>query len=287
MQHQSPFRILCVGVATLDIVNRVTAYPAEDSEVRALGQSRRLGGNAANTAVVLGQLGADVQWTGSLPADSGVVEREFARFGVPFSSAVRVSGGSIPTSYITLSEANGSRSIVHYRDLPEYQAADFLQLDMELFDWIHFEGRAVTELTVMLDHVAGRDDLKASVEIEKPRPDIETLFAHADLLLFSRAYALARGFDSAEVLLRSLPAETLATCTWGGEGAWAVDRNGELWAQAPPSGIDVVDTIGAGDVFNAAMVNAIGRGLAVPDALRIAVDLASRQCATDGLTLTL
>lgn len=40
-------RVMCVGFATLDIINRVVQYPAEDTEVRASAQSQRMGGIAA------------------------------------------------------------------------------------------------------------------------------------------------------------------------------------------------------------------------------------------------
>ena len=59
-------RILTVGIATLDIINRVARYPAEDTEIRALGQHRQRGGNASNTAVVLSQLGHQVDFAGVL-----------------------------------------------------------------------------------------------------------------------------------------------------------------------------------------------------------------------------
>lgn len=39
-------RVLAIGIATLDIVNLVSVYPTEDSEVRALDQRVTRGGNA-------------------------------------------------------------------------------------------------------------------------------------------------------------------------------------------------------------------------------------------------
>ena len=45
--------ILAVGIATIDIINRVNGYPHEDDEIRAISQSIRRGGNATNTLVVL------------------------------------------------------------------------------------------------------------------------------------------------------------------------------------------------------------------------------------------
>ncbi len=277
-------RVMCVGIATLDIVNRVECYPTEDSEVRASAQSRRMGGNAANTAIVLGQLGVEVFWVGNLADSAELVEHSFARHGVNASLAVRVPDAVTPTSYILLSEVSGSRSIVHFRDLPEYCAEDFSKLDLQAFDWVHFEGRAIDQLPPMLRRV--RDcSCAVSLEVEKPRPGIERLFGHADLLLFSRDYARARGFADAATLLRSLPSGVLATCTWAADGAWARDRDGRLLHAPAPKLTSVVDTIGAGDVFNAAMIHALVTGLDVEQALQTAVALASSQCAKEGLVL--
>lgn len=279
-------RILCVGIATLDIVNQVERYPVEDSEVRALAQSQRLGGNAANTACVLSQLGHQVSWVGNLAASAPLIEQQFAHFGVDISLASRLPGGVTPTSYITLSQASGSRSIVHYRDLPEYPAAAFQWIDLRPFDWVHFEGRAVDQLTRMLQRVRGMCGLPISLEVEKPRPAIEALFEQADLLLCSRDYALLSGHADAAALLASL-AGTIpaATCTWGEAGAWAVDHQQAIFHAPAPRLERVVDTLGAGDVFNAGMVHGLASGVPVAQSLAGAVALAADQCAREGLEL--
>lgn len=278
-------RVMCVGIATLDIINRVERYPDEDSEVRALAQSQRLGGNAANTATVLAQLGVQAFWVGNLAQPAEIIEQGFARHGVDISLAVRIQDAVMPTSYILLSRANGSRSIVHFRDLPEYCAEDFLELDLRSFDWVHFEGRAVDQLVPMLWRARGMCGLPVSLEVEKPRNGIETLFEQADLLLFSRGYAQARGFADAAAFLRSLPQGVLATCTWGPQGAWAIDHDGRLLHASAPATQPVIDTIGAGDVFNAAMVHALSSGYTVDQALEAAVSRASLQCTREGLDL--
>ena len=279
-------RVLCVGVATLDIVNVVPDYPPEDSEVRALSQSQRLGGNAANTAVVLAQLGAQVAWAGHLGCDADVADATFDAAGVDLSQAVRCSSASMPTSYVSLSATTGTRTIVHHRKLDEYPADAFANIDLHAYDWLHFEGRAVDQLAEMLAHARAACAVPISLEVEKPRPGIEALFRHPDWLFCSHDYAQAVGCANAETFFKRLPNRLAATCTWGAAGAWAVDASGQLFHAPAPRLTSVVDTLGAGDVFNAGMVFRLGQGEAVATALDDAVRLASAQCRVPGLTLT-
>jgi len=280
--------VLCVGIATLDIVNQVERYPAEDSEVRAIAQQLRAGGNACNTARVLAQLGIETHWVGNLSdqPQAQLVRDAFALAGVDYSRAVDIPGGVLPTSYITLSQATGSRSIVHYRDLPKYTTEQFLALDLSPFDWVHFEGRPIEQTRPMLEHARGMCGVPISLEVEKPRPGIESLFGAADVLFFSREYALAMKHDSAQALLGALPRGAIATCTWGDSGAWAIDEQGVIWHEPAHPPAAVVDTLGAGDVFNAGMLAGLCSGVPVADALRRANHLAGEQCGREGLELS-
>lgn len=280
-------RILVVGNATFDIVNVVDHYPAEDEELRAVAQRRAGGGNAANTAKVLAQRGHQCRWLGTLgdDADADCIIAELTGFGVDCSAAVRVAGGRSPVSYVILNQATGSRTIVHHRDLPELQPPALDGVDLTGLDWVHFEGRNVTCLPDMLERVRARaPGATVSVEMEKARPGIEALPAHADVVLFSRAFAAATGHGDAPALLRhwSAAAGTRPlVCTWGEQGAWALaeGRLHHVPAAAPST---VVDTLGAGDTFNAGIIDARLRGLDWPAALERAVRLAGRKCAQAG-----
>ncbi len=282
--------VLGVGIATLDIVNEVEHAPAEDEEVRALAQRRVRGGNASNTLVVLARLGHRCAWAGTWAEepDARVILDDLAGHGVDLGPALGLTRGKVPTSYVTLSRTTGTRTIVHYRDLPEYPAEAFLRLRHGNYRWIHFEGRAVDELTRMVDHLARHHPhLPRSLEVEKPRPGIEALFPHFPVLLFSRHYAHTRGFSSAEDFLRAqrplAPAAVLC-CTWGEAGAWLSLPDGPLH-HAPASPPErVVDTLGAGDTFNAGLLHARLRGLEWPQALKLAVRLASFKCGLRGFT---
>ncbi|HBX61037.1 MAG TPA: ketohexokinase, partial [Methylophaga sp.] len=120
-----------------------------------------------------------------------------------------------------------------------------------------------------------------SLEIEKPREDIESLFDWADWLFFSSQYAEARGFQSAEDMLASLPVTYQATLTWGAEGAYGW-HNGKVM-YIPATKIDhVVDTLGAGDTFNAGMIHSLVAENSLQDSLQFASELAARKCQQYG-----
>jgi len=200
---------------------------------------------------------------------------------------VRKLPGKAPTSYVTLNRHNGSRTIVHYRDLPEFDDRDFAQIDLKIYDWLHFEGRNVVATARILERAAEiTPTIPRSVEIEKPRPDIELLFAHADTLLFSRHYATARGYTDPERFLHMIASEAPTShriLAWGEMGAYALSRDGELShspAYPPPQ---VIDTLGAGDTFNAGIIDALVRNEKLGTAIEHACRLAGRKCGHDGL----
>lgn len=279
-------RILGIGIATLDIINLVDGYPEEDAEVRALGQRISRGGNATNTLVVLSQLGHECAWGGVLAdePDGARILDDLKRYRIDTRHCRTEPTGKVPTSYITLNRRNGSRTIIHYRDLPEFGFDDFARIDPAPFDWVHFEGRNVAETQRMLARMrAHHPHIPCSVEIEKPRPEIERLFDGADVLLFSRDYAVARGFSEPVPFLRALRRDAHVVCGWGADGAYAIGRDGrELYSPAcPPT--QVVDTLGAGDTFNAGIIDALARGVDLEDALQSACRLAGRKCGRLGL----
>jgi ketohexokinase len=281
-------RILAIGIATLDIINRLDGYPAEDAEVRAVAQRVCRGGNATNTLAVLSQFGHRVSWGGVWveEPDARHIQADLDAHGIDYSACRRLTDGKLPTSYITLNQRNGSRTIVHYRDLPEFRCEDFQRIELQGFDWLHFEGRNVAETAAMLRHARNRvPHIPRSLEVEKPREGIETLFADADLLLFSPDYARSRAM-APEALLHAVHREQPRAdlfCTAGAAGAMALDRGGQLYRSRAFPPREVLDTLGAGDTFNAAVIDGYLRALPVGELLGRACRVAGAKVGQLGL----
>lgn len=284
-------QIVGIGIATLDVINVTDGFPAEDSETRAIAQRITRGGNASNTLVVLSQSGHQCTWGGTLGDDAAAEQiiQELQSYRIDTRSVRTVPGSTSPTSYITLNQHTGSRTIVHYRDLPEYRCDDFKKIALDTTDWLHFEGRNIEEVRNMIQHAkTRRPSLPVSVEIEKPRPGIETLFDDADVLLFSKQFALSRGFASAESFLAAQHKNLtlsgnvpLMVCTWGDAGAWALENTRMFFATAVKQSC-IVDTIGAGDTFNAGFIHAWQQHHQTQTALDHACQLAGKKCSQSG-----
>ena len=280
-----------IGIATIDVISVTENFPAEDSEVRALSRQTCRGGNVTNTLVVLSQYGHHCTWAGTLGDDTAAkqIRHDLQTYQINTSPVRTVSGSATPTSLITLNLQNGSRTIVHFRDLPEYRFDDFKNLDLDSADWLHFEGRNVDEVGHMI-RVAKHQHptLPVSVEIEKPRENIETLFDGPDVLLFSKQFAQSRGFTSAQTFLQEQHKQLSSTgntplmvCTWADEGAWTLEAGHVLHAPAiKPARI--VDSIGAGDTFNAAFIHEWQQHRQTQTALDKACKLAGKKCGQFG-----
>lgn len=278
--------VLSVGTATLDIVYTLDRYPEEDEEMRARSLRVCRGGNAANTAVVLAQLGHQSSFLGVLAdaPETAVIERDFLDHSVSFSFCPKVSGRP-PTSSIYLS--GPSRTIVHYRDLPELNALQFDRVPLDDIGWVHFEGRNVAELQKMIARVRkSLPEARVSVELEKPRDGIESLWRLADVLICSHGFAQHYGHDEPEPFLRWLrtqATDAVLVLAWGKQGAFGLTMGGEFLrgVACPPE--TVVDSLGAGDVLNAAVVSDLAAGKSLHDALETGCFLAGKKCGVNGL----
>ncbi len=277
--------ILLTGVATLDTINQVAHYPPEDSEVRASVQQLRLGGNAANSAVVLQQLGAHTFLLANRADDNQAdfIFTQLEQRGINTGFCPVQMDSCTPTSYITLSQSTGSRSIVHYRKLDELNSKDFKTLPLETFDWLHFETRDCHNLLLMLQH-ASQYAATISLELEKPREHIDSVIPFADLLLISRPFAEARYFQSAKECLQHFsqlfPDKTIS-CTWGDAGAWIYHQNNIIHQAAFPAS-PLIESLGAGDTYNAAIIYALANMQPVNAAIKSACQLAAKKCTQTG-----
>lgn len=285
---KSKYSVLAVGVATIDIISVVEQYPAANDELRASQRYIQRGGNACNTLVVLSQLGCECSWAGTLAKDqwSDSIMQDLDAYCIDQSAVVRYDGAS-PLSCITLDSATGSRTIVHYRDLPELDFSSFKNLNLSQFDWIHFEGRNIEQTLLMLKYIASlKLGIRVSLEVEKDREGIEKLFEFSDIIIFSKNYVTSSTQNTAIEFLQNTfqPDFKAMYCPWGDEGAWGIDSTGLYYSPAVKLK-NLIGTTGAGDVFNAGVINSMLNDMSIQTCLESACKLAAQKCGRKNFDL--
>ena len=280
--------LLCVGHIALDLIFSVSAFPDHPTKTPAHRHHRGVGGMSGNAAVALARLGARVDFCGPVGDDDtdGVFEQVLRREGVGLSGLRRVPGASSSVSSIIV-DRHGERMIFNAKgsalDAPGpfdpslLDGIDFVLVDPRCPSWAE---------TALLE--ARRRGIPSMLDGEvSPRADLQRLVPLADWRVFSERGLLAWQDGEPEALLQALAAQDRSrrvVRTLGAQGVQWCDPQGHLQQMAAVDAGPVVDTLGAGDVFHAALGLALAEGQAERAALRYASAAAALKCTRpDGI----
>ncbi|XP_039252526.2 ketohexokinase-like [Styela clava] len=302
--------VLSVGQICVDLITICESYPEEDSQNGAQARYWQRGGNAGNFAEVISHLGNKAEFMGTYPDISkmkqSIMGSQEARYclseldqaGVSYEHLALRDCQSFPSTSIILSKATGTRTMAHYRGpLDELTIEDFAVLDLNKYCWIHFEDREncdvmEKQIKIIQQHNSTKkleNRVSVSVELEMPEDaPLTKLIPLADLIIISSYFARHLGFQSALECVANLRHQLKEggeiVCSWGDLGA-AHARNvpGDIEQLVPAVKPEtVVDTLGAGDTFQAALVHARLKGLDLNSAVLFACKVASKKIASIG-----
>ena len=280
-----------VGIATVDLVQRVERPPARNEKLTALGQEIAAGGPAANAAVTFARLGGDatlVTALGGHPLARYAAE-ELASHGVTVLDAAPDVTLPPPVSSILITEATGDRQVVSvntgeaWAARPATPPAEWPEADVVLVDG-HHPGLALSAAEsatapVVLDGGSWKPVLSELL------PLVEYAVCSADFrhprgtaLLDVGVPWVAVTHGPAPVQWWSRPRRSDQDRPRRSDQDRPRDASGEI----PVPSVAVRDTLGAGDAFHGAFVYALVNGLDFPAALAFGAAVASRRCATAG-----
>ncbi|WP_306204429.1 PfkB family carbohydrate kinase [Actinoplanes sp. RD1] len=286
-------RIVCVGLATVDLIQRVERLPGPDEKVESLRTDTAAGGPATNAAIAAAALGADVTLVTAVGPHplGGLIRADLAEYGVSLVDTA-TGGAPPPVSAVTVLDGTGERAVVSRNargatvDVPDDRV--FAGADAVLADGHH----------PALARAAARSGRPLVLDAGSWRPVFAELLPVAAVTACSSVFR-PPGTDDAEAVpgppgapgARGVEAASAPPGARGVEAAlrrlgvgvgaitrgpdpvrwWSGAEAGELAVPA----VEAVDTAGAGDAFHGALTVAVARGAGLTDALRFAIEIAT------------
>lgn len=263
--HLKPWDVAVVGEIFADhVFTGFPHWPRPGEEVIAEGYVRELGGGSVNTACGLSRLGRRVRLVGLIgDADFDWFEQRLGEFGVGMGGIRLEHDGTGITVSVSMRD---DRTFFTYpganRGLAELLTVPAVVADLAAARHVHFAmplSRDLAESVLPVLRAAGCTtslDVGHTPAWLRDPVNIATC-REMDLFLPNAAEAeLACGSSSAEAYMAWALEQGLSRMVLkrGADGAQALAA-GVLSTVAPPV-VDAVDTTGAGDAFNAGLIDA-------------------------------
>jgi len=279
-------KIVGIGANVIDTLITVSAYPSEDTKLRADGVKECGGGPCATGLVAASKLGESAAYIGALAKDSGgeFLLRDMERFGMSNEYVTVEEGKSSFASYVILNTSNASRTCVFNKNnLPDFVIDANRQKAIEDAEILMVDGNELDN-AVKGAEIARKSGTKVLYDAGGLYPDVEKLLALTDILIPSEEFALAKSEaetaeDAAKILFERYKPE-FVIITQGVKGGVLYD--GENITRYPSFKVDAVDSNGAGDVFHGAFAAATVKGYSPYESCIFASAVSALKCTKVG-----
>ncbi|PXF47315.1 Ribokinase [Gracilariopsis chorda] len=182
-------RVLSLGLAAVDLLARVPAFPRPDEKIRTTALDVLGGGNAANTLTALRRLGVPCALASKLGDDmyGRVALRELQADGID-TRFVRVCPYVNTTfTYVIVDNAHNTRTCISTPASEDLFESD---IDHSMLDGVQLlllDGRH-TLAAVRLAQLAKQREIPILLDIERERPHIRQLLSYADYVITNSMY---------------------------------------------------------------------------------------------------
>ncbi|GIP46311.1 ribokinase [Paenibacillus sp. J45TS6] len=268
-------KVTVIGSSSMDFVVTTRMRPGVGETV--MGDSFKVvaGGKGANQAVAAARLGASVTMIGCVGDDyyGQVILDNFKKNGVFTHNVEPVTGIQSGTAHITI--ADGDNSIVVVKGANNHVTPAIVEKALKVIqtsDIVLIQHEIPLETVDYVSQVCERYGVPLLLNPAPAAPLTEGILRRVSFLTPNEheAAELFKEQNLSEVL-KQYPNKLFIT--EGKNGVRYFNGNEEILVPAYP--VEVVDTTGAGDTFNAAFAVALAEGKEIMDALKFANRAAS------------
>jgi ribokinase len=270
-------RVLVLGNATLDVIQRVDRLPAPGETVLALSTARCAGGKGLNQAVAASRTGAPTLLATPIGRDA---EATFIVDSLRDEAGLEVNWliCNAPTDLSAIWVATGGENVIVSsadcaRSVTSDQAHNLCST-LAPGDVLLMQGNLSADITRAAVQTAQVRGAKRVLNTAPVAWDMRPILGLFDIVIANEGEAeqLTAGSPSTAASLHISGVRT-AIITLGARGALIVDDGTETMIDAPQ--VTAVDTAGAGDVFVGTFAGLLANGVILSKAVAIAVAAAS------------
>lgn len=276
-------RAIFLGLTTVDVVSYVKSYPDSNEKVRVDDRRYLVGGPAANAAITFAQLGGEatlISAVGRHPL-AELAKDEFKKHTISLIDMAAGKTSPPVVSMVTVDCSTGNRSVIY--PAPEENVIKFPEISEE-----RLGGTRVVMLDCFFPAAAEKlcrvvkssDDVQIVLDCGSWKEGMDVLFKTADYSICSQDFfppGIACHNDVGKYF-REFGVEYVAV-TRGGNSLLGFEFGKQY--EIPVPQVEVVDTLGAGDVFHGAFSYYIGSN-GFRKSLEQAVRVASESCTRKG-----
>lgn len=269
--------VLCVGLTTLDVVHLVDGVPPSNRKVASHDFFVAAGGPATNAAVAAARLHGTARLMTALPRHplSDLVAADLAGCSVALEVADRSLTGPPLTAAIMVTRATGERAVVS----PTGAAMDVPGTPEDLDVTAKLDGVGALlidgyhrHLALPLARAAREREIPVILDAGSHKPYTDALLAVTDVAVVSDDFHFPEVGTDAHATLAALLARGPAAAVISRGGDPLLVSTGGPVAEVPVEPVEVIDTLGAGDILHGALAHKIAtQGF---DLTRLAEDLA-------------
>ncbi|MEH2488759.1 ribokinase [Bradyrhizobium sp. AZCC 2230] len=270
-------RVLVLGNATLDVIQRVDRLPMPGETVLALSTARCAGGKGLNQAVAASRTGAPTLLVAPIGQDA---EAAFLADGFRDEADLDVNWliCNAPTDLSAIWVATGGENVIVSStdcasSVTSDQAHSFCDT-LAAGDVLLMQGNLAADVTRTAAQTA---QARGATRVLNTAPiawDMKPILGLFDIVIANEKEAdlLTAGSPSAAAALRASGLHT-AIITLGARGALVISDGIETTIDAPR--VAAIDTAGAGDVFVGTLAGLLANGMILSKAVTVAVAAAS------------
>lgn len=269
-------KVLAVGHAGVDFVHGVTDHLNPNTKLDSVFSNIQLGGSAANVAVALKDLGADVTVCTVLGNKTDPVtvlfEKLLAAKDVDLVCKY-IDTAATANSLITVLP-NGDRAITSYQPIEIVQEW-FVDIDVSQYDVVLGDSYRLPLVSNIFE-LAQSLSIPTMLDVDKSVAPTDTL-PYATHVWFS--YEAWQAFDMARLQQLSVMGVT------NGENPviW-LEPNSSVFQSFTPRSVNVKNSLGAGDVFRASLALQLLMGKPLATAIECACESAGEHISGKRLT---